>query len=76
MFAEHGFGFDDDFPCVLIGRDLKVEQHKRTLKLAREAGFDPYVHFFQNEEVDGPVIAPSTGPEIFSTDDLHRLAEK
>ena len=72
-FARGDFCFEQDWPCELVGEDVKVMVHRRTLAAAREQGFEPYIELFAGDEVE--MASPHVGldPEILTDRDLDRL---
>ena len=67
-----GFEFADDAPCDLVDTEVAAAVHVKAVEVAREAGFEPYLEFFGEEEVE-PSSAVSLEPGVLSDEDLSRL---
>lgn len=68
-----GFCFEEDWPCELVERSVKVDLHRRMLAAAKAQGAWPYLEFFADEEIgmSSPVVGLS--PEILTDEDWERL---
>lgn len=74
-FTSGGVRFDGDRPCELMDLPHKRRVHEEALACAHEVGFEPYLDFFQQEEIEGPMEADLLGDVgSISEDDLIRLA--
>ena len=69
-----GLRFDDDRACVVSDFEERRAKHEQVLLAARECGLEPYVDFFQDEEVEDRSPAVDLGHEVLSDEDLSRLA--
>jgi hypothetical protein len=72
-FEREGFQFKDDSPCSLVDGSVREEVHGRMLESSRRSGFDAYVEFFGEDEIQGSAV--SLNPDILSDQDLSRLAD-
>ena len=73
LFTESDFCFEGDHECELMSLSIKRDLHEQMLGFARKAGFDPYVRFFEEDEIHGPDDMPAIGPELVDDCDLARL---
>lgn len=73
VFDRGEFTFEDDWPCELIGYDVRRGLHERALKAAREHSFTPYIRFFADEELGELPMPESLELDILSDRDLERL---
>jgi hypothetical protein len=67
-----GFEFTGDAPCELVETEVGRTVHKAALEAARQVGFEPYVEFFEAEEVE-PSSPVSLEPSVITDEDLSRL---
>lgn len=65
--------FEDDGPCELAGRDLRLRLHEQALEDARDCGFTPYLDFFESERVGEYPPPSSLELESLSDEDLRRV---
>jgi hypothetical protein len=64
--------FAGDAPCELVEPQLRKLVHEGVLRASRDAGFAPYVEFFEGHAVD-PALATPLDPDVFTDWDLERL---
>ena len=74
LFFGADFRFDDDAPCNLFGEEEMGELRQRALGAAQRCGFEPYLEFFEGEEL--PPSAPlKLDPNVLSDEDLERVLD-
>lgn len=65
--------FAGDAPCELVDPGVRRAIHEEALRSARNAGFAPYVEFFEDHEIDSrPAV--SLAADVLTEDDLQRLS--
>jgi hypothetical protein len=71
-YDDDGFGFEDDEPCELAGREPREGLHERALAGAGAHGIAAYCDFFGDARVEPP--APTDlEPDALTERDLRRL---
>jgi hypothetical protein len=67
--------FAEDSPFVPIDSDVRRAAHEEALKVCHQEGFDPYIEFFEEAEIQpfAPVSLESFDPAALTDDDLERL---
>jgi hypothetical protein len=66
--------FPDDAAFDVIDRQTAARVHETALEVARAHGFAAYVHFFGDDQVEGPSSPSAIDLDLLTDEDLRRVA--